>query len=173
MRNATVAIKSTWDGLKAVVDAGASLENTLTAFNDAYSGSSSQYASEVNWSTKSEVMWAGAFDAAVNNRYGEFLEQYADYFKQEAYSEGRILGLNSIQSQVFAQAFNEGLAGRVLNFEDSSSWSHVYSMLFIVVSFLLGISAFRTCLFGIPARQGCRTLHSTGCGVNLVTRHVS
>lgn len=37
-------------------------------------------------------------------------------------------------------------------------------MLFIIVSFLLGISAFGTCLFGIPARQGYRTLHSTGWG---------
>ncbi len=123
LHNATVASKSTWDGLKAAVDAGTSLENPLTAFNDAYSGSSSQYASEVNWGTKSEAMLAGAFGAAVNNRYGEFLEQYADDFKQEAYSEGQRMGLTPIQSQVFAQAFNEGLAGRVFNSEDSSSWS--------------------------------------------------
>ena len=88
-----MASKSTWDGLKAAVDAGTSLENPLTAFNDAYSGSSSQYASEVNWGTKSEAMLAGAFGAAVNNRYGEFLEQYADDFKQEAYSEGQRMGL--------------------------------------------------------------------------------
>jgi conjugal transfer mating pair stabilization protein TraG len=123
LHNATVASKSTWDGLKAAVDAGTSLENPLTAFNDAYSGSSSQYASEVNWGTKSEAMLAGAFGAAVNNRYGEFLEQYADDFKKEAYSEGQRMGLTPIQSQVFAQAFNEGLAGRVFNSEDSSSWS--------------------------------------------------
>lgn len=46
------------------------------------------------------------------------------------------------------------------------SWEQIlaYSMLLIIVSFLLGISAFGTCLFGIPARQSYRTLHSTGWG---------
>ncbi|MGL4900585.1 MAG: conjugal transfer protein TraG N-terminal domain-containing protein, partial [Shewanella sp.] len=84
LHNAPVASKSTWDGLKAAVNAGTSLQNPLTAFNDAYSGTSQQYASEVNWGTKSEAMLAGAFGAAVNNRYGEYIKQYADDFKKEA-----------------------------------------------------------------------------------------
>jgi conjugal transfer mating pair stabilization protein TraG len=123
LHNATVASKSTWDGLTAAVDAGTSLDNPLTAFQNAYSGSNSQYASEVNWGTKSEAILAGAFGAAANNRYGEFLEQYADNFREEAYNEGIRMGLTPLQSQAFAQAFNEGLTGRVFNTEEPSSWS--------------------------------------------------
>lgn len=123
LHNATVASKSTWDGLTAAVDAGTSLDNPLTAFQNAYSGSNSQYASEVNWGTRSEAILAGAFGAAANNRYGEFLEQYADNFREEAYNEGIRMGLTPLQSQAFAQAFNEGLTGRVFNTEEPSSWS--------------------------------------------------
>lgn len=123
LHNAPVASKSTWDGLKAAVNAGTSLQNPLTAFNDAYSGTSQQYASEVNWGTKSEAMLAGAFGAAVNNRYGEYIKQYADDFKKEAYNEGQRMGLTPIQSEVFAQAFNQGLAGCLFNADEPASWS--------------------------------------------------
>ncbi len=123
LHHAGVASQSTWDGLKAAVEAGAELANPLTAFQDAYSGSQAQYASEVNWGTRSEAVLAGAYGAAVNNRYEEFLNEYADSFKREAYDEGQRIGLTPIQSEVFAQAFNEGVAARVFNPQNASNWS--------------------------------------------------
>ena len=120
---AAAASNAAWDGLRAAYSAGSVGADPLSAFREGYSGSHEQMQRDVNWGTKVEAVFAGALGAVTSNRYGEYLEQHAENFRQEAYLEGRSMGLTDVQSRVFAQSFNEGLLGRMTQEENPEAWS--------------------------------------------------
>jgi conjugal transfer mating pair stabilization protein TraG len=117
------ASQASWEGFRSAYTAGTAGENPLAAFRDGYAGSEQQFLREANWGTKVEAVLAGALGAAASNRYGEYLEQHASAFQEEAYREARTMGLTDLQSRVFAQSFNEGLLGRITNEGKPESWS--------------------------------------------------
>ncbi|SET25679.1 conjugal transfer protein TraG N-terminal domain-containing protein [Thorsellia anophelis] len=123
LHTSAIASEATWTGLKSALNAGIEMNNPLEAFTQAYQESNHNGAPDLNWGTRVEAIMAGLGGAAKHNQLGPYLDKYANEFKLSAYQEGIAMGLTRLQSQVFAESFNEGIFNRVFHSQEPSTWS--------------------------------------------------
>lgn len=123
LHDSAVASKAVWSGLQSAVKAGSEMNNPLDAFSSAYEHTQHAAAPESNWGTRVEAIMSGLYGAATNHQLGAYLDKHAESFKRSAYQEGQSMGLTPLQSEVFAQAFSEGVFNRVFHSQDPNSWS--------------------------------------------------
>lgn len=102
---------ASWEGMKAAMMAGMTLNNPLTAYKDTYDETSDTFNKQVTWGTQIDAMLAGAHGAMFSGHLEEYVADNQQSFKEAAFNEGIAQGLTPVQSQIFAQAIIEGLSG--------------------------------------------------------------